>query len=417
MLNWQTIPTQVRGKFALKVFLFSCLANFSAFDLFGAKFRIEHLTWPLLFFFIFQNKSIERRASNNGIKSAKRFLILWVSIALFSSGFLAKDSARSFWVAYQISIGVIIFVRLSNSSLTNVVLVEGKRVILFFLELHAIIFLLTPVRNFLPNTFFSLDQRFIGLTYEANVLAGIATFWIAIEFVKSDKHQFGFKTRIDLAVCLLLIFASGTRAAFIATMLIAIVILIERVKSQKYLSLIVSFYGLCLFLTSLITLNLFRILTDSQTLLSRISSAFDFNAETLLYRIKVYEIAISDIRESEIIYKIFGRGLNSFSQVHQIDISRVEDAYLSNLPLAIMYDSGILGLICFTLFIAILISATLRVDRTSIAFWLVLIIATSTTNMFWFSFLWLFMTLISGSTGNEKANSNQPIPKSISDTL
>jgi hypothetical protein len=398
------LTTQARGGIALRIFLLSCFVNFPVFEIFGAKIRFEHLTWPLLIYFILQNRSIETRKSNNGIKTAKILLLAWFSIALFSSGFLARDPIRSYWVACQISLGIFIFLRLSNSSLTSLIFIEAKSVLSFFLRLHVIIFLLSPLRNYLPAMIFSFDNRFIGFTYEANVLAGIAALWIAVEYIKSEKHQLSLKSKIDLLAALLIIFGTGTRAAFLAILSLVFVIFLEKVKNQRFLSMIRSFYSLVTLSIVFVTFNLTRILGDSQSLISRIYSAADFNADTLIYRLRVYEIAISDIRQSDVIYKLLGRGLNAFTQAHQIDISRVEDAYLSNLSLALLYDTGIIGLLFFVLFILRTISVSFQISHVSIGFWFVLIIATSTTNMFWFCFIWLFITFILSTSEKEKTS-------------
>jgi hypothetical protein len=396
----------VRGTTALRIFLFSCLANLTVFDFFGAKIRFEHLTWPFFIYFILQNKAIESQTSGKGIKSAKIFLIIWFSLALFSSSFLARNPIRSYWVACQILFGIFIFLRLSNSSLSKVVFQQAKTVLSFFLRLHAVIFLLTPIRSYLPGTIFSLDQRFIGFTYEANVLAGIATLWIAIAYTKSEKHDLSRRSKIDLLASLLVIFSTGTRAAIISILLLSVVIIVEKIKNQKYLSLIGSFYGLVILFVSVSALNFTRILGDPQSLVNRLATALDFNSETLVYRLRVYEIAINDIRQSDVIYKLLGRGLNAFSQTHQIDISQVENAYLSNLPLSLLYDTGIIGLFFFVLFIVRLISTSFQLDRVSIGFWFALLIATSTTNMFWFCFIWLFITFISSTNEKNKSGLN-----------
>lgn len=128
--------------------------------------------------------------------------------------------------------------------------------------------------------------------------------------------------------------------------------------------------------------------------------ALETSSTNIAYRTRVGGIAIDDLDSYQ--SWIFGLGVNSFGQRH-FDPSRPGQhvaAYLSNLPLQILYDTGIVGVAT----VVSLLVYCLRVTKSRLALPMVLayLVLSSATSPFWFAFTWLFVAMGVSDVDREK---------------
>jgi hypothetical protein len=129
-----------------------------------------------------------------------------------------------------------------------------------------------------------------------------------------------------------------------------------------------------------------------QPLLSKFADTFDFSSGNGAYRVVIQRLALDDMQSVQT--WVFGLGTNSFSQRH-VDPSRpgmAVEAFLGNLPLQIVYDSGIIGL-SIILFLTAALLRSSHFSVSSLAVMSAFIVVASATSPFWFATTWIFAAL------------------------
>ncbi len=127
-------------------------------------------------------------------------------------------------------------------------------------------------------------------------------------------------------------------------------------------------------------------------LLEKFLSILDFSSGNGAYRLVIQRLAFSDLHDAT--SWAFGLGTNSFSQRH-LDPSRPGldvEAYLGNLPLQLVYDTGIIGL-CLVLLLAFALLHSSRFSGSSLALMASFVVVASATSPLWFATTWIFAAL------------------------
>lgn len=118
---------------------------------------------------------------------------------------------------------------------------------------------------------------------------------------------------------------------------------------------------------------------------------FDIGGGTGAYRVQIYQTAVEEMAAPW--RWLIGTGTNSFSQFHSIDQTNVGKAYLSSVWLSIPYDAGLVGAVSF---FASVLFMWLRSGRRadSLPLFVVILVGATTTNCFWFAFVWVCFALV-----------------------
>lgn len=338
-------------------------------------------------------KAIRRSNAFQGTKSSNFFYMVWILANLFSSVVLAVLPQKSIWMLAQILTASLGYFLICGFEDKVSLIQEANKVVrplIYFYALGYAFYLLHISGSGLGML--SPSHRLTGWSYESNILGSQAIFWMAVVYQwrsSLPKKQTWFFVAISVVVV-----GTGTRAAIISLLVVAIYHLISNLKySQFSIQFLIAIPALVIIL---ISSTVFSSISQeySKNSIGRVASLVDLNSQTATYRLRVYRIAFDDINSFDLSRKLFGSGTNSFAQVHPLDISRVETGYLSDIWLEVWYDVGIIGLISFLMMLFTLIKRTRKVQSSSIIFWTTMAMCASTTSMVWFSYLWLFIGLL-----------------------
>lgn len=123
-------------------------------------------------------------------------------------------------------------------------------------------------------------------------------------------------------------------------------------------------------------------------------ATLDFDSVTGQSRVVAWKTAWQDLEQSGSFHT--GLGANSFAQRHPSPTIRGEPDYLGNLPLSILYDGGLIGVLLFSGAILCLIArgGNARGWLLNIIFVLALMIVGAATNPIWMGFVWVTIAAI-----------------------
>lgn len=328
-------------------------------------------------------------------------LAVLIFAGLAASLLVAPSTERSMWIWIQLLNVVAVYfilVRRLTRSRVRFAVNTGTLIMALLSTISLLIYFADPglwVDE--GRLWLSSDGRVKGLSIEPNIFAAQAVGWLAIMF--HGRHALR-PTMLFFAVPIVLaIVLAGTRSAWIgATLLLAWVV------ARSYRRPVVFLSGGCLIFCALLLHYVWTLSTPSLTysdnpLLWRLANPFSTGAGTGAYRIDVYDLAWSDIKESG--RWMFGSGMNSYSQFHPVDPSGVTEGYLSSIWYQVLYDSGLLGLTAFIIFMLTQLSGS-RLNREARPLYLVLLLSATTTNILWIAFAWIYLALVNSPRTQEK---------------
>jgi len=121
--------------------------------------------------------------------------------------------------------------------------------------------------------------------------------------------------------------------------------------------------------------------------------SLDFGSVTGRARVDTWKTAWNDIREEGSL--VTGLGTNSFGQRHASPTLAGEPDYLGNLPLATLYDSGMIGAALLTAaFVALVLrSSTVPGRIFNLLFVALLMVVGAATSPVWFGFVWAVVAI------------------------
>lgn len=380
---------EIRLIFLFQLYIISIWVNFPFVTLLGAQFRLEFFTLVFFLFFLTQNRQfLGITHLNPTTKRLPLSLILLIVTNIISSVYFALVPLQSIWMLSQISMGVIVFYFVQRVENKYVLFLIASRTIFkvsFFYIAYSALFFSNIIND--PLDMYSQSDRFHALSFESNILASQALFWIFVE-IKYRSTTKPLQNRLILSL-VVIIFLSQTRAAIFCLVILALASIWKRSLTAPIgLIQLILISSIALFLG---TVNIHQVAQNytEDSLQGRVLRLVDLNTGTALYRKQVTDIALEDISNSRLQIQLIGSGTNSFKQHHEIDISKVESGYISSLWIQIFYDAGLMGLILIVLFFFNQFRMNTAKSFIGKIFYVSVFLSAGVTNMIWFAYLWL----------------------------
>jgi hypothetical protein len=137
-------------------------------------------------------------------------------------------------------------------------------------------------------------------------------------------------------------------------------------------------------------------------------AGLDFQSSTGQARVADWKAAWSDITSSG--EYLTGLGTNSFGQRHASPTIKNQPGYLGNLPLTVLYDSGLVGVVlfCGAMTGVVLRGRNPRSRLLNVIFVVSLMIVGAATSPVWFGFVWVTVAIIDTDQGD-------PLPPPVDD--
>jgi hypothetical protein len=231
------------------------------------------------------------------------------------------------------------------------------------------------------------------LSYEANILAGFLVLGGLTLLGSGSGRRRSWRTAAAF-VGFAALPVTQTRAAVLALAvgLGVLLVLSADARMRRRLAVLAAAAGIGA--TAVIASGA----VDVQRLFGKFTALLDLTSGNGGYRVTIAKMALGDLDSAQAV--LFGLGTNSFSQRH-LDPTRPGEnveAYLATLPLQILYDTGLVGV----LLIAALVVSLLRRARASARAWAVLAafaVVSAATSPLWFASTWLFAVLACLPTG------------------
>ena len=228
-------------------------------------------------------------------------------------------------------------------------------------------------------------RRARGVALEPNILAGIATLCSVILLVRRRRIGRGW---VLIVLSLAVIPLTGTRTAFIA-LPVGLVAVAARSGPRYWLRL--AHIGLALAaaagVLSMFAYSLVRPFFDKL-------GSIRFHDDNSVVRYRSWSLAIHDLHGTD---WLTGLGTNSFGQRHldptTVYLSNPQPGYIGALPLQLLYEVGIIGLIVAGAVVWKLLS--IAPSREARIRWvgalLSFLVVSSSTSPFYFAYFWLLV--------------------------
>jgi len=224
-----------------------------------------------------------------------------------------------------------------------------------------------------------------GLSYEANIFAGITCTWAMVALV-SPRAWVPSGVRVSLiGLAPVVALVSHTRAALIALGAGVLVLLLVRSSGQVRRKIMPALLAM----GALGSVVLVAGVPGTGKIVDKFSQSLDVNSANTRLRIDNSLVAVDDLRPST---AILGLGTNSYGQRHlqqAVDGSLVP-SYIGNLPLQVLYDTGLVGLLIIG--IGLWVASRKRALPGPGAAVLTTLFAVSlATSFFWFAATWVLV--------------------------
>jgi len=225
------------------------------------------------------------------------------------------------------------------------------------------------------------------LALEPNILAALFILWgLLALFVARRATRFRVPLRLTAFLAFAASFVTDTRAATLALIAGLLLYVVTMPALHRVAAAVWAFLAAAVVFTfSFPALSgVDRFLADS--------SLVDFGTGTGSYRVDTWRIALDDL---DLGAWLFGLGTNSFGQRHlERTLQDGTPGYLGNLPLQVLYDSGIVGVLLLAgVVAAILVRVNRRRLDLAAALLVAFLITATATSSLWFSFVWIFASL------------------------
>lgn len=376
-------------KIGWALYVFSVMANGLVIDAQFGTIRPELIALPLLF--IVWSRLKRSRGIGEAILNPTMVLFsaaVWLSTLVLSSMFVAPETYKSLWIALQIIVAFLTYLIVSDCSEKITLIRVGSYVIGVIAAFSVLGY---AISNWIGvgNAYsfgVAVDGRLIGLSFEINVFAAQCVGWLALLFVSKDVR--GRWVLPVSSVLVMSILLSGTRAAWIALAVLAVLCLRRWFGEAQFVRLAlvaIPLSGVGFYVAS----SYSSVATNDFAW--RMSNILNLSEGTGAYRLNIYNMALTDI--DSISRLLFGSGANSFSQYHAIDATGVSAPYLSSVWPAVIYDAGIVGLMAFVLVFLFCIFR-FRVGLYAAIVPGILLLCATTTNTTWFAFPWVIIALV-----------------------
>lgn len=225
-----------------------------------------------------------------------------------------------------------------------------------------------------------------GVSHEANILASSIAVWATIgAVIRWPARKWQYLLHV-LAVGGIL--AAQTRAALVGYFLAIAVVSVRDRRVPRVVATVSALVVGWLAIGQTLALP-----QNYDALRLKLTHVVDFESGNGAVRAQVWEQAVQDLQIETI---ATGLGTNTFGQRH-VEVTRPDTAtpgYLGNLPLQILYDAGLVGVM-----LVVCIAAAV-VRRTSVGTWLPIGlaygVASIATSFVWFGLTWTLLALALG---------------------
>ena len=223
-----------------------------------------------------------------------------------------------------------------------------------------------------------------GLSFEPNILASLLATWL---FVTLSRPQW-VKSRFMLGAAVVMALAiplTQTRGAIVAVILGLAVLLPGAAPAARKVIL----RGAALMLVVCAVL-VAVVPSTIEPLVEKFKTASDVAEGSGAYRVDSWKLAFADLDDPQ--DWLFGLGLNSFGQRDHLrePADREVPDYLANLPLAVLYDAGVVGVAILTL---LLLSVFPRNRWRGWGLLAVFMTCAILTSPLWFGSTWVLVAL------------------------
>ena len=251
------------------------------------------------------------------------------------------------------------------------------------------------------------QEAFCGLMLEPNISGSFYATAIILSLgsYKATKQSISKYLMIAFTIGIIL---SVTRASWISVILCLIVFfLIENImikSKMRFKSVILATLSICIAIGTLVTNP--TILDKGSLFFYKIINLFEFKSGTGAFRLFMFKQAIDTIATNP----FWGRGTSSFGLYYNYDVGmsglQNHEAYLPNLYLGSLFDTGLLGfltlsfflcLICFKLFKIIQEDCNYCVKILSLSLlmgFISFLICYNLTSAFWFPGFWNYIAIV-----------------------
>jgi hypothetical protein len=383
------------------------------FDVGPATVRMEHLALLLLAAtYLSQIRQRSPSPSSRRLASVGGAIVLmiaWLLLGFLTSVLVAPESTKSLWMWTQIVLAVSVLLFASRLEHKVQLMTAGNRIAMAIGVLCLVAYVLAILGVPLNYLYvIAPDMRVVGFSFEANIFASQALIWLCLNYYW--RALLPKWTRLANGALFVLVVLAGTRSAWLGLLVLIFVwIWSHRARgrgSAVALALLFAAGGILVFLSAPQSVNA----ADDGSLSWRLLHILDTSGGTGAYRVDIYSTAFADIETRG--QWLFGSGINSFSQYHEIDTTGVQVPYLSSLWVGLIYDVGLVGLTLFLLFFFALLTRSARF-ADSLPLFAAFAICASATNLIWFAYPWLAIGLLDWSRGGRSPDIGVVAPSQV----
>lgn len=229
-----------------------------------------------------------------------------------------------------------------------------------------------------------------GLALEANIFGAQGLFWLFLVVRARILHGTRLSSWVVLGLTLGIV-SSMTRAVWLAAVVLGVGIFVVA-RTGRRVRLARPVGRLRAWVVSIAAVALLMVV--GAPVGAKLAHSLDFGSSTGSSRLENWKVAVDDLGEDGAY--LFGLGTNSFGQRHLSPTIPGEPDYLGNLGLALLYDTGVVGL---GLFAGAAASIALRPSRArqrvlNLTFIAALLIIGAATSPVWFGFVWITVALL-----------------------
>jgi hypothetical protein len=222
-----------------------------------------------------------------------------------------------------------------------------------------------------------------ALSWEANALASTLAVWGLVGLSSRDAAVQRL-ARIGAPLAIAAIAVSYTRSAVIGLALGLIVWTAsgDRLAARK------------VFRLAAITLGAVVVLGFVHQVATPVEKRFTkllaLNSGTAAFRMDSVQTASNDLTGFDF---VVGRGAESFGQIHTDPTRPGQPAYIGELPVQILYDSGLIGFVLLATALASLRPFARKHTGRALGVLTVYLVAATATSPFWFGWTWILISL------------------------
>lgn len=226
-----------------------------------------------------------------------------------------------------------------------------------------------------------------GLSYEANIFAGITCVWAVIALASPRAWVAPWVRAALLVLAPLVALASHTRTAVLALVAGLLVLLLSRTSGESRRKAVGALVGMAV----VVPLALLAGVPGTTEIADKFARLVDPTSPNAQLRLDATAVALDDLGMPSV---LAGLGTNSYGQRHirqSFDGQLVPD-YLGNLPLQVLYDTGLVG--ALVLITGLLLAGRgRRYPGRGTAVLATLLVVSLGTSFFWFAGMWIFVLI------------------------